>query len=55
LLDLTQHRDLAEALTAQVARQAKVVAPLVRAKATTGAQRDPRWKLVVNAAVEPDL
>jgi predicted transcriptional regulator of viral defense system len=55
LLDLTQQHELAEALAPQVARLAKVVAPLVRAKATTGAERDPRWKLAVNAAVEPDV
>lgn len=55
LLDITQHGKLAEAIAPQVARQAKAVAPLVRAKTLTGAQRNPRWKLAVNAAVEPDL
>jgi predicted transcriptional regulator of viral defense system len=55
LLDLTQHHDLAQALAPQVARLAKVVAPLVRAKAMTGAERDARWKLAVNSTVEPDV
>jgi hypothetical protein len=32
-----------------------VVAPLVRAKTKTGAERIERWKLAVNASVEPDL
>jgi hypothetical protein len=31
------------------------VAPLVRAKTKTGAQRVERWKLAANATVEPDL
>lgn len=55
LLDLTQHSELAEALAPQVARRAKAVAPLVRAKTTTRAERNPRWKLAVNESVEPDL
>ena len=54
LLDLTEHRDLADQLAPLVAC-AKDVAPLVRAKSRSGAPRDERWKLAVNATVEPDL
>jgi hypothetical protein len=55
LLDRAQYRELADVLVPQVVRRAKVVAPLVRAKAIVGAERAPRWKVAVNAAVEPDL
>lgn len=54
LLDLTGHRDLAEALVPYVSDQARVFAPLVRARPRAGAERLQRWKLAVNAAVEPD-
>ena len=54
LLDVTEHRDLADALASFVVVHAKVVAPLVRARSRSGAPRDARWKLVVNATVEPD-
>jgi hypothetical protein len=49
------HRDLAKALAPDVARRAKVLAPLVRAKSTARSERDARWKLAVNAVVEPDV
>ncbi len=55
LLDLTEHRDLADKLTPAVVARAKDVAPLVRAKSRSGAPRDERWKLALNATVEPDL
>jgi predicted transcriptional regulator of viral defense system len=54
LLDLTEHRDLAEALVPYVKEHARVFAPLVRARPRAGAERLERWKLAVNAAVEPD-
>jgi hypothetical protein len=38
-----------------VVARAKDVAPLVRAKSRSGTPRDERWKLAVNATVEPDL
>jgi hypothetical protein len=38
-----------------VKEHALVVAPLVRAKTKTGAERVERWKLAVNASVESDL
>jgi len=55
LLDLTDHRDVADKLVAHVSTHAKVVAPLVRSRSRAGAKRDDRWKLAVNASVEPDL
>ncbi len=55
LLDLTEHRDLADKLAPLVVARAKEVAPLVRAKSRSGAPRDERWRLAVNAAVEPDV
>lgn len=55
LLDLTGHRALADALLPHVQGHAHVVAPLVRATRRAGARRDERWKLAVNASVEPDL
>jgi hypothetical protein len=45
LLDLTEHRDLADKLAPAVVARAKDVAPLVRAKSRSGAPRDERWKL----------
>ena len=55
LLDLTEHRELADKLAPFVVSHAKAIAPLVRAKSRSGAPRDERWKLAVNATVEPDL
>lgn len=55
LLDLTEHRDLADKLAPFVSARARHVAPLVRAKSRSGAPRDERWKLAVNATVVPDL
>lgn len=55
LLDLTEHRDLANPIAEYVRRHAKVVAPLVRKKSITRAPRVERWKLAINATMEPDL
>jgi hypothetical protein len=55
LLDRIEHRDLADHLAPFVLAHAKVVAPLVRATSRSGAPRDERWKLAVNATVESDL
>jgi predicted transcriptional regulator of viral defense system len=54
LLDLTENVPLADALVAQVRERALAVAPLVRAVSTAGARRSERWKLAINADVEPD-
>ncbi|MCC7385069.1 MAG: type IV toxin-antitoxin system AbiEi family antitoxin [Deltaproteobacteria bacterium] len=55
LLDLTEHGDLADKLVPHVRGHATVVAPLVRSRSRSGALRNDRWKLAVNASVEPDL
>jgi len=55
LLDITEHRDLADRLAPTVAARAKDVAPLVRSVSRSRAPREERWKLAVNATVEPDL
>ena len=45
----------ADTLAPMVAARAREVAPLVRATPRTGALRDARWKLAINANVESDL
>ena len=55
LLDLTEHRDVADALAPLVAETATVPALLVRSKPRAGAPVLPRWRLVANATVEADL
>ena len=55
LLDVGGHHELGDVLVPHVKEHAHVVAPLVRAKTKTGAERVERWKLAVNASVEPDL
>ncbi len=55
LLDLGGHREVAEPLVPLVEENARVVAPLVRARPRARAQRIDRWKLAVNASVEADL
>lgn len=54
LLDVGGHQSLGDALIPYVRQQAHVVAPLVRAMTTTGAERVGRWKLAINASVQPD-
>jgi predicted transcriptional regulator of viral defense system len=54
LLDVVGHGDRADALAPYVTANARVVAPLVRARSSAGAPRLERWKLAVNASVEPD-
>jgi predicted transcriptional regulator of viral defense system len=54
LLDLAEHRHLAECLVPYVNEHARVFAALVRAKPSAGAERLKRWKLAVNAAVDSD-
>jgi len=55
LLDLLGHREVGDLLAPQIEARAHVVAPLVRARSSAGAQRLHRWKLAVNASVEPEL
>ncbi len=54
LLDLTEHRKLGDVLAPLVKDLAHVFAPLVRARPNAGATRLERWKLAVNASVDPD-
>lgn len=54
LLDATHQEALADALVDHVRERAVVLAPLVRATSIAGAPRVERWKLAVNASVEPD-
>jgi len=51
LLDVTDHRGLANALVPVVEDLATDFAPLVRARPKGGARRVLRWKLAVNASV----
>lgn len=55
LLELLDHQPLASVLVDEVQRRARVVAPLLRKKPITGAPRAERWRLAVNANVEPDV
>jgi predicted transcriptional regulator of viral defense system len=54
LLDLIERRAQSDALAPLVQESATTYAPLVRAIPSAGAKRLERWKLVVNAIVEPD-
>jgi predicted transcriptional regulator of viral defense system len=54
LLDATEYRATSDVLVSHVAQHAHALAPLVRANPRAGAQRLDRWKLAVNANVEPD-
>jgi predicted transcriptional regulator of viral defense system len=51
LLDITEHRGLANVLVPVVRDLAHDFSPLVRARPRGGARKVPRWKLVVNASV----
>jgi hypothetical protein len=55
LLDLTGHAEVADALVGHVQTHAKLAAPLIRRQPRAHARRDNRWKLAINASVEPDL
>lgn len=55
LLEIADQGDLAGGLAAHVDEHARTVAPLVRAKPMTAAPRSARWKLAINAVVEPDV
>ena len=54
LLELVGQEDLAKAIEPFVREQAKSYTPLRRAAAVAPAKRSARWKLIVNAEVEPD-
>ncbi len=54
LLELINHEELASTLLDHLRDQEVVVAPLVRSRSTAGAPRARRWKLAINASIEPD-
>lgn len=55
LLECAGVHDLAKPLAEHVAARAKEYVPLRPRKSTAGASRLPRWRLLVNEAVELDL
>lgn len=55
LLDLIERPDLAGALAATVAGKRLLPTPLTGSRGTAGAPLDPRWHVLVNDDVEPDL
>jgi predicted transcriptional regulator of viral defense system len=54
LFELVGFEDLSKALEPFVQEQAKSFTPLRRAAAIASAKRSAKWKLIVNAEVEPD-
>ena len=54
LLELADQQDLADALAPFVERRARSYTPLRRAEDVAGAERDPKWRLLINVDVEPD-
>jgi predicted transcriptional regulator of viral defense system len=54
LLELVGQEDLAKALEIFVREQARSYTPLRRAAAVAPAKRSARWKLILNADIEPD-
>lgn len=55
ILDYVGARAAAEPLRAYVARLPRRPAPLVPSEPVSGLPVDPRWKVVVNAHLDPDL
>jgi hypothetical protein len=55
ILDLVEQPDLAGALAATVAGKRLLPTPLTGARESAGAPVDPRWHVLINDDVEPDL
>jgi len=55
LLDLVKRRDVAKPLAAWVAARRPLPARLVPGRSSTNAPENSRWRVLVNAEVEPDL
>ena len=55
LLDLTGRADIAEPLAQHVGRSVKEYVPLSPGRPVLSTERDPRWKLLLNEHVEPEL
>ncbi len=54
LLELVGQEAMAATLSPFVAENARSYTPLRRAADIAGAEREARWKLIVNVEVEPD-
>lgn len=55
LLEQVGQEKLASALAHHVAEHALAFAPLRRAQGVAGAPRDPKWRLIINTEVDPDV
>jgi hypothetical protein len=55
LLDFVEQPDLANALAATVAGKRLLPTPLTGARESANVSLDPRWHVLVNDDVEPDL
>jgi hypothetical protein len=55
LLDLVGETALAEALKKKLEGERLLPTPLTSARDSTDAPLDPRWRVLVNDEVEPDL
>jgi len=55
LLGMVGQEDIAQALEPFVIKNARSYTPLRRAARIAGGKRNPRWKLIVNVDVEPDV
>jgi predicted transcriptional regulator of viral defense system len=54
LLERIDRNELVDALEAHVREHATVVTPLVRARSMTRAPRAARWRIAINASIDPD-
>ena len=54
LLELVDQQELAGALAPFVEKCARSYTPLRRAEDVAGAERNAKWKLLINVDVEPD-
>ena len=55
VLDLGEHSSRSDRLAGFVARHVSETAPLLAGVGTSSSRRDDRWKLWINADLEPDL
>lgn len=55
LLDLEGKADIVEPLAQHVGKSAKEYVPLSPGRPDVSTERDPRWKLLINEFVEPEL
>jgi hypothetical protein len=55
LLDFVEESELADALARTLEGKRLLPTPLTTARVSTDASLDPRWRILVNDDVEPDL